>query len=97
MSSNNVTGGHTSSKVTVRGAVRSQDSKCTKRFVVISCKLEVRNLVGVLYLPLPRLAAQLQLQVGSVQAERPNVVEGRNALDLAFDVHELGELGLSCW
>ena len=52
------------------------------------------HLVGVLYLPLSRLAAKLQLQVGGVQAERPDAVKGGDRVDLALDVHKLSELGL---
>lgn len=52
------------------------------------------HLVGVLYLPLSRLAAKLQLQVGGVQAERPDVVEGGDRVDLALDVHKFSELSL---
>lgn len=52
------------------------------------------HLVGVLYLPLTGLAAELQLQVGGVEAERPDVVEGGDRVDLALDVHKLSELSL---
>lgn len=51
-------------------------------------------LVGVLYLPLARFATKLQLKVGSVQAERPDAVEGRDSFNLALDVHELRKLSL---